>query len=79
MVFSKLKFTFSQKIIKYRIVFSLDLEQRTFSTLEFYRARQDEMTPAGLVFFQSDWDESLTDFYHKTLSMYFFKIISTLT
>jgi large subunit ribosomal protein L38 len=47
----------------------LHLEERTFSTLDFYRERQDELTPGGLVFFQSDWDSSLTDFYHNTLNM----------
>lgn len=34
----------------------------------FYRQFQDWITPAGLAFFQSDWDSSLTDFFHKTLS-----------
>lgn len=47
----------------------LRLEDRTFRTLDFYRERQDDMTPAGLAFFQTDWDPSLTDFFHKTLEM----------
>ncbi|GJQ84260.1 putative DNA helicase [Trypoxylus dichotomus] len=47
----------------------LDLEQRTFSTLDFYRERQDYITPAGLAFFQSDWDDTVTDFYHKVLNI----------
>ncbi|XP_044732669.1 39S ribosomal protein L38, mitochondrial [Chrysoperla carnea] len=47
----------------------LNLEDRTFLTLEFYRERQDFMTPSGLAFFQADWDNSLIDFYHKTLNM----------
>jgi hypothetical protein len=34
----------------------------------FYKEFQDYITPAGLSFFQSDWDISLTDFFHKTLS-----------
>lgn len=34
----------------------------------FYREMQDSITPAGLSFFQSDWDDSLTEFFHKTLS-----------
>ncbi|KAF5273324.1 hypothetical protein FQR65_LT04746 [Abscondita terminalis] len=44
-----------------------NLSERTFSTLEFYRKYQDVITPAGLAFFQSQWDHSLTDFYHHTL------------
>nr|XP_022915739.1 39S ribosomal protein L38, mitochondrial [Onthophagus taurus] len=47
----------------------LDLEQRTFSTLEFYREHQDALTPAGLSFFQSDWDQSLRNFFHNTLNI----------
>ncbi|XP_017779211.1 PREDICTED: 39S ribosomal protein L38, mitochondrial [Nicrophorus vespilloides] len=47
----------------------LTLSERTFSTLDFYRERQDDLTPAGLVFFQSDWDATLTDFYHDVLNM----------
>lgn len=46
-----------------------NLSERTFKTLDFYRKYQDVITPAGLVFFQSDWDKSLTDFYHHTLNM----------
>lgn len=46
-----------------------DLSLRTFDTFEFYRERQDEMTPAGLSFFQVDWDNSLTSFFHKVLKM----------
>jgi hypothetical protein len=48
---------------------SADLEARTFSTFEFYRKHQDDMTPAGLSFFQANWDDSLTDFYHNVLNM----------
>lgn len=48
---------------------SLNLKNRTFNTLNFYRERQDQLTPAGLAFFQSDWDKSLTDFYHQQLQM----------
>ncbi|EEZ99758.1 large ribosomal subunit protein mL38 [Tribolium castaneum] len=47
----------------------LNLEDRTFSTLDFYRERQDDLTPGGLAFFQADWDRSLTDFYHNTLNV----------
>lgn len=44
-----------------------NLEKRTFSTLDFYRQHQDELTPAGLAFYQTNWDESLTEFYHNVL------------
>ncbi|XP_063235721.1 large ribosomal subunit protein mL38 [Bacillus rossius redtenbacheri] len=47
----------------------VNLSERTFRTQDFYRERQDDITPAGLAFFQSDWDRSLTDFYHNTLNM----------
>lgn len=47
----------------------LTLKERTFRTYEFYKERQDEITPAGLAFFQADWDYSLTDFYHSVLQM----------
>lgn len=54
------------------INFSIDLEERTFSTLDFYKTRQDVLTPAGLSFFQSDWDPSVTDFFHNSLSKLLF-------
>ncbi|XP_014241418.1 39S ribosomal protein L38, mitochondrial [Cimex lectularius] len=47
--------------------FSGDIDERSFSTLEFYKKHQDYLTPAGLSFFTSDWDESVMDFYHKTM------------
>lgn len=47
---------------------SHSLRERTFSTLEFYRKHQDSMTPAGLAFFQSQWDQSVTKTFHETLS-----------
>lgn len=46
-----------------------DLEKRTFKTYDFYRKLQDNITPAGLAFFQSDWDSNLKEFYHKVLEM----------
>jgi len=45
-----------------------NLEKRTFSTLDFYRQHQEQLTPAGLAFYQTNWDESLTQFYHDVLS-----------
>lgn len=45
----------------------LNLEERNWRTLDFYRKHQDHLTPAGLAFFQSDWEPSLQDFYYNTL------------
>lgn len=45
------------------------LQERTFLTLDFYKEYQDVLTPAGLSFFQSVYDDSLTDFFHHTLKM----------
>ncbi|XP_059892149.1 39S ribosomal protein L38, mitochondrial [Gadus macrocephalus] len=45
------------------------LTDRTFKTVDFYRKHQDSMTPAGLGFFQSQWDESVTNTFHNTLDM----------
>ncbi|XP_072013325.1 large ribosomal subunit protein mL38-like [Amphiura filiformis] len=45
------------------------LQDRTFSTLEFYRKYQNMITPAGLRFFQCRWDESVQGIYHNTLNM----------
>lgn len=47
---------------------SHSLADRTFKTLDFYRKHQDNLTPAGLAFFQSQWDESVTATFHNTLS-----------
>jgi large subunit ribosomal protein L38 len=35
----------------------------------FFDERSDQITPAGMAFFQSDWDSSLTNFYHNVLNM----------
>ncbi|XP_032430316.1 large ribosomal subunit protein mL38 [Xiphophorus hellerii] len=45
------------------------LVDRTFKTVDFYRKHQDDMTPAGLAFFQSQWDQSVTNTFHNTLNM----------
>lgn len=47
----------------------LNLSERTFNTFDFYSAYQDLLTPAGLSFFQSDYDPTLRDFFHNTLNM----------
>ncbi|XP_056626974.1 39S ribosomal protein L38, mitochondrial [Triplophysa dalaica] len=45
------------------------LKQRTFRTLDFYRKHQDVITPAGLAFHQSQWDQSVTDTFHQLFNM----------
>ncbi|KAK7122270.1 hypothetical protein R3I94_019406 [Phoxinus phoxinus] len=45
------------------------LKQRTFRTLDFYRKHQDIITPAGLAFFQCQWDQSVTQTFHELLNM----------
>lgn len=45
------------------------LVDRTFKTVDFYRKHQDHLTPAGLAFFQCQWDESVTNTFHNTLNM----------
>lgn len=50
--------------------FSLTLKERNWNTLEFYRKYQDYITPAGLAFFQSDWDPTVREFYHSVLGAY---------
>uniref|UniRef100_A0A336MQ47 Large ribosomal subunit protein mL38 n=1 Tax=Culicoides sonorensis TaxID=179676 RepID=A0A336MQ47_CULSO len=53
----------------YSVKEQFDLSKRTFSTPDFYRKLQDDITPAGLAFFQADYDLTLTDFFHKKLNM----------
>ncbi|XP_065708676.1 large ribosomal subunit protein mL38-like [Patagioenas fasciata] len=45
------------------------LKMRTFSTFDFYRKHEDAMTPAGLAFFQCQWDSSVTCVFHQLLNM----------
>lgn len=47
----------------------VDLKERTFNTFDFYSKHQDSLTPAGLAFFQSDYEPGLRDFFHNTLNM----------
>ncbi|KAL0984058.1 hypothetical protein UPYG_G00136540 [Umbra pygmaea] len=47
----------------------VSLSERSFKTEQFYRKHQDVMTPAGLSFFQSQWDQSVTSTFHNTLNM----------
>ena len=48
---------------------STDLSHRTFKTLDFYRQRQDALTPAGLGFFQTDYDFAVKTVFHEILGM----------
>uniref|UniRef100_G3MM66 Large ribosomal subunit protein mL38 n=1 Tax=Amblyomma maculatum TaxID=34609 RepID=G3MM66_AMBMU len=48
---------------------STSLKERTFKTYDFYKEFENMLTPAGLAFFQCTWEDSLVDFYHKTLRM----------
>ncbi|XP_056361822.1 39S ribosomal protein L38, mitochondrial isoform X2 [Oenanthe melanoleuca] len=45
------------------------LKMRTFSTFDFYTKHKDAMTPAGLAFFQCQWDSSVTSTFHQLLNM----------
>ncbi|XP_014680799.1 PREDICTED: 39S ribosomal protein L38, mitochondrial-like [Priapulus caudatus] len=45
------------------------LKERTFHTYDFYKRYEDDITPAGIGFFQADWDSSVSDIFHKTLDM----------
>ncbi|XP_053151777.1 39S ribosomal protein L38, mitochondrial [Hemicordylus capensis] len=45
------------------------LKMRTFKTYDFYKKHQNEMTPAGLAFFQCQWDDSVTQVFHQLLNM----------
>ncbi|XP_062976390.1 large ribosomal subunit protein mL38 [Elgaria multicarinata webbii] len=45
------------------------LKMRTFKTFDFYKKHQNHMTPAGLAFFQCQWDDSVTRVFHQLLNM----------
>jgi len=47
----------------------VNLEARTFDTFDFYSKYQESLTPAGLAFFQSDYEPGLRDFFHQSLNM----------
>jgi large subunit ribosomal protein L38 len=46
-----------------------DLIRRTFSTPDFYLKHQDSITPAGVSYFQTTWDNSCTKCFHERLNM----------
>ncbi|KAF6775843.1 39S ribosomal protein L38 [Paragonimus kellicotti] len=43
--------------------------QRSFHTREFYRHLESQLTPAGLAFFQSSWDESVRMYFRNVLDI----------
>ncbi|KAJ0175522.1 hypothetical protein K1T71_008681 [Dendrolimus kikuchii] len=50
-----------------KVTSSSPLQNRTFVTREWYKKYQDNITPIGLAFYQSDWDVSVRSFFHNTL------------
>lgn len=55
-------------LAKYQVKDSDDLEKRTFSTYDFYKQNQDLITPAGISFCQTKYDDSVRDVFHNKLS-----------
>ncbi|KAK3707405.1 hypothetical protein RRG08_034462 [Elysia crispata] len=45
------------------------LRDRSFSMYQFYKTYQTKMTPAGLAFFQCEWDTSVTSVFHNELEI----------
>ncbi|XP_019349903.1 large ribosomal subunit protein mL38 isoform X1 [Alligator mississippiensis] len=45
------------------------LKMRTFKTFDFYRKHEKDMTPAGLAFFQCQWDDTVTHVFRQLLDM----------
>lgn len=54
----------------YKISTTKDPEGRTFKTLDFYRKFQDSITPAGLAFFQAEYDDSVREVFHKVFGKF---------
>ncbi|XP_021183599.3 large ribosomal subunit protein mL38 [Helicoverpa armigera] len=50
-----------------KVTSSSPLEDRTFVTREWYQKYQDDITPAGLAFFQTNWDATVREFFHDVL------------
>ncbi|CAL8071145.1 unnamed protein product [Calicophoron daubneyi] len=42
--------------------------QRQFSTAEFYKTFESDLTPGGLGFFQSEWDDSVRRYFREVLN-----------
>jgi len=45
------------------------LDVRTFKTSQFFEEYRSDLTPKGLAFFQSEWDESVRHVFHNVLDM----------
>ncbi len=54
-------------MFSFSLIYSYCLKERTFRTLDFYRKHQDIITPAGLAFYQSQWDQSVSLTFHTLL------------
>ena len=52
----------------------LQIKDRHFNCKQFFSKFEAHMKPVGLSFFQTEWDLSVKDFFHKTLSLYIFLI-----
>jgi large subunit ribosomal protein L38 len=48
---------------------AVDLSRRTFRTSDFLQKFDGQLTPAGLSFFQSDYDSSVKQVFHDVLQM----------
>jgi len=48
---------------------AFSLPERSWSTLDFYRKHEDDLTPAGLCWYHTDWDHTMPDYFHNTLGM----------
>lgn len=45
------------------------LRERNFSTRDWYIKNENHLTPVGLKFFQTTWDEAVPGIYHEILGM----------
>ncbi|CAD5111139.1 DgyrCDS477 [Dimorphilus gyrociliatus] len=48
---------------------SVNLQQRTFKVADLFKKHSADLTPAGLSFFQTEYDDSVRETFHKTLDM----------
>ena len=46
----------------------ISFEKRSFDSKEFFSKYERSITPVGLSFFQTEWDLSVRNFFHNTLS-----------
>ncbi|XP_027035548.1 39S ribosomal protein L38, mitochondrial-like [Pocillopora damicornis] len=68
-VFSLLKQTGKLDLRSHVCIDGRDISCRTFSTAKFISDHKNNLTPAGLCFFQATWDESVTQTYMEKLGM----------